>query len=116
MRDDREKKPYVEGFEELVLGAVYKLQENAYGVTIWGELEQAGRSSALGQIYATLDRLEAKGFVRSSLGEPGQERGGKRKKFFNITGSGIRALNEAERVRSFLVPAAGLRILGAELQ
>lgn len=103
-KQDSEKRPYVEGFEELVLGAVYRLKDDAYGVTIWQTLEESGRKSALGAIYATLERLEDKGFVKSRIGEATKERGGRAKKFFEIEGLGIDALLESQRTRNHILP------------
>ncbi|MFI5113793.1 MAG: PadR family transcriptional regulator [Terriglobales bacterium] len=96
--------------EHLILLAVQGIGEkNCYGVTIFGALRKAERPTSLGAIYATLDRLEAKGYVTSWFGDPSPIRGGRAKKFFRIQGLGREALNQAERsirhLRS-LVPAA----------
>ena len=71
-------------FEELVLLAIIKLQDNAYGTTIRETLESAERPTSIGALYATLDRLENKGFVSSFQGDPTQERGGRAKRFFSV--------------------------------
>ena len=77
----------------MVLLAIVRLDDDAYGVPISKELlNLAGREVALGSIYAALDRLEQKGFVTSSLGEPTPERGGRAKRYFRVTPSGVRAL------------------------
>jgi PadR family transcriptional regulator PadR len=79
--------------ELMVLLAIVRLGDDAYGVPISGELlNLAGREVALGSIYAALDRLEQKGFVTSSLGDPTPERGGRAKRYFRVTSSGIRVL------------------------
>jgi DNA-binding PadR family transcriptional regulator len=79
--------------ELMVLLAVVRLGDEAYGVPISRELLQlAGRDVALGSIYAALERLTEKGFVTSSLGDPTPERGGRAKRFFRVTPAGVRAL------------------------
>ena len=85
-------------FELMVLLAVIRLAEDAYGVLISREIEQcSGREVALGSVYAALERLEGKGLVRSRLGEPTAERGGRAKRFFCITAQGLREAREAQR-------------------
>ncbi len=77
----------------MVLLAVLRLDDEAYGVPISKELlKLASREVALGSIYAGLDRLERKGFVTSSLGDPTPERGGRAKRYFRVTPAGVRAL------------------------
>ena len=79
--------------ELLILLAVVRLEDNAYGVPISKTLiELTGREVALGSIYAALERLEHKGFVTSSIGEPTPERGGRAKRYFRITQEGLRAI------------------------
>jgi DNA-binding PadR family transcriptional regulator len=86
------------GFELLVLLAVMRLGEHAYGVPIADTIEEAsGRDIAAGSIYITLDRLEAKGLVASRLGESTPERGGRAKTYFQMTGKGVRAVRHAQR-------------------
>src|SRR5216684_2831891 len=78
-------------FEQLILTALVLLGENAYGMTIHERVEDlaAGtRSVSLGSVYTTLDRLEQKGYVKSWFGDPTPERGGRSKRFFEITGAG----------------------------
>lgn len=97
------KGTYLGEFEELVLLAVCSLQDHAYGNTIKDEIERcADRKLNLSAIHASLYRLEEKGFLRSEKGEPTQERGGKRKKYFFITPFGVHALKAAEAVRQEL--------------
>lgn len=85
--------------EQQVLLAVWRLGEEAYGVPVREELEDvAGRSVSAGAVYATLIRLEKKGWLRSSMGDPTPERGGKAKRFFRITPGGRAAVREARRV------------------
>src|ERR1044071_9054581 len=80
---------YLGEFEHLVILALLRLGDRAYGVTVRQEIElRAGREVSIGAIYATLERLQRKGYVRSALGEPTRERGGRSKRFFRVTGKG----------------------------
>jgi PadR family transcriptional regulator len=80
-------------WELIVLLAVVRLGDEAYGVPISKELlSLAGREVALGSIYAALDRLQQKSFVTSLLGDPTPERGGRAKRYFRVTPNGVRAL------------------------
>ena len=104
------KGDHLGAFEQHVLAALLRLRGNAYGVTIRREIvERTGRDVAVGAIYATLDRLEAKGYVSSRLGEATRERGGRAKKYFEIEAPGERALNDAwrmsDQMRAGLAPA-----------
>jgi len=84
--------------ELMVLLAIVRLGDQAYGVPISKELlSLAGREVALGSIYAALDRLEAKGFVKSSLGDPTPERGGRAKRYFQATRAGFRSVTMTRR-------------------
>jgi PadR family transcriptional regulator PadR len=88
-------------FELLVLLAIMRLDDEAYGLPIFGEIEaRMGRDVALGSVYAALTRLEGKGYVTSRLGAPTAARGGKAKRFFRVTDEGAR---EVRGVRSTLV-------------
>lgn len=83
-------------FEQMVMMALLRLGEDAYGMRVRQEIEQrTGRETSIGAVYATLDRLEGKGFVRSSLGKPTQERGGRAKRTFVLTPSGSQALESS---------------------
>ena len=87
----------------MLLLAVIHLGEEAYGVPISRELEaHRGRSVSVGSVYAALERLEAKGMVASSLGDPTPQRGGKAKRYFRITKAGLRQVHETRRVLSKL--------------
>ena len=88
--------------ELVVLLAVRRLGENAYGVPILRELEEHGRRMAVATVYDTLDRLEAKGLVTSWFGEPTSERGGKAKRYFRLTGKGVREARATQRVLTSL--------------
>src|ERR1044071_7843446 len=97
-------------FEQLILAALMILGENAYGMTIHEQAEKlaAGvRVVSLGAVYTTLDRLEQKGYVKSWFGGATEERGGRSKRFFEITGSGEQVLRNALRVADNMV--SGLR-------
>ena len=85
-------------WELLVILALMRIGDDAYGVPICREIEQqTGREVAVGSLYATLDRLVEKGFVSSELGEPTAERGGRAKKFFHATSAGLREVRETQR-------------------
>jgi PadR family transcriptional regulator, regulatory protein PadR len=82
----------------MVILALMRLGDDAYGVPISREIEeQTGREAAVGSVYATLDRLVEKGFVSSRLGEPTAERGGRAKKYFRITPAGVREVRMTQR-------------------
>ena len=90
------KRNYLGDFELMVLLAVMRLGEDAYGVPISREIEQqSGREAALGTVYAALERLEENGLVFSEVGEPTPERGGRAKKYFRATKKGVREVREA---------------------
>lgn len=84
-------------FEQFVMTAVLALGEKAYGVTIHSKVESLvqPRAVSMGAIYATLERLEDKGLVRSYLSDPTPERGGRSKRFYQLEQTGERALREA---------------------
>jgi len=94
-------------FEQLILTAIVALGNKAYGVTIHEKVEQlaAPKSVAPGAIYVTLDRLEDKGFVRSWLADPTPERGGRRKRYYQLHAAGERALEEALKAALRMVDA-----------
>ncbi|KPJ91353.1 MAG: hypothetical protein AMS18_08855 [Gemmatimonas sp. SG8_17] len=83
-------------FEQLLLFALVRLGDNAYGVTIRREIEsRAGRSVSSGAIHTAMERLESRGYVTSAVGEPTPRRGGKRKKFYRIQRAGAEALSRS---------------------
>src|SRR4030095_2707011 len=87
---------YLGEFEQLVLLALARLGEDAYGVTIRATLiERTKRKPSFGAIYSTLRRMEGKGLVRSFAGEPEAVRGGRAKKHVALTPRGRAALREA---------------------
>jgi len=82
--------------EQLVLLAVLRIGEAAYGVPIQEQLRRyAGRPVARGALYTVLDRLEQKGLVQSRLGESLAERGGRPRRYFEVTAAGLRRLRQA---------------------
>jgi DNA-binding PadR family transcriptional regulator len=84
-------------FEHFLLLAVVRLGDQAYGMTIRRELaDHTGRDVAVGAIYTALARLERRGLVRSWLGEPTAERGGKAKRHYRVLAPGLRAIAKAE--------------------
>lgn len=92
------KRPYLGEFELMVLLALLRLGDRAYGVPISMEIEkQAGREVALGSVYAALERLEEKGLVASEMGEPTAERGGRAKRYFHITKKGLHEVRETRK-------------------
>jgi PadR family transcriptional regulator, regulatory protein PadR len=91
--------------EHIVLLALVRLGANAYGMTIRREIdERTGRNISIGAVYATLDRLEGKGYVSSFVGEPTAERGGRAKRHFQIEADGEVALRTSqEAIRKMTV-------------
>jgi PadR family transcriptional regulator, regulatory protein PadR len=103
---------YLGEFEHIVVLALLRLADQAYGVTVRQEIEsRIGREVSIGAIYATLDRLEAKGYVKSRLGEPTPERGGRSKRFFRVTADGRAAVNRTHRALQNMTE--GLNLAGS---
>ena len=85
-------------FELMILLATLRVGDRAYGVHIATEIGRTGgRQVVVAAVYAALDRLERNGLVSSSIGEPTPERGGRAKRFFQVTPQGIRAVKETQR-------------------
>jgi len=81
--------------EELVLIAVLKLQEKAYGISIYNFIvEITGKEVSVSSVYFPLERLVRKGYLRSFKGDPTPKRGGMSKRFYRLSGTGIKALQE----------------------
>jgi len=82
----------------MVMLALIRLGEDAYGVPIGRAIEEtSGREVVLGSVYAALERLEEKGFVASSIGEPTPERGGRAKRYFRVTNAGLRQVRKTRQ-------------------
>src|SRR5580692_12084608 len=89
---------YLGEFEHVILLALLRLEDRAYGVTVRQEIElRTDREVSIGAVYATLDRLERKGYVTSQMGDPTPERGGRSKRFFRVTANGVAAVNRTHR-------------------
>jgi PadR family transcriptional regulator PadR len=89
--------------ELMLLLALLRLEPDAYGVSIAGELETVtGRAVSLGAVYATLERLNTKGLVTAEVGEPTAQRGGRAKRFFKVTPRGLTAVKETQRALAAL--------------
>jgi PadR family transcriptional regulator, regulatory protein PadR len=94
------KKDYLGQFEEIVLLAILKLGPSAYGTRIRQTVEEAlEKSVSIGAVYTTLDRLEEKGFATSWQGEATPERGGRAKRYFEVSGAGEKALKDTDFAR-----------------
>lgn len=96
-------KGYIGEFEELVLLTIAALDEDAYGVGIKEDIEKrTDRSISIGALHSTITRLEEKGLIKSWLGDPTQERGGRRKRYFQLTNLGKASLREMKQLRDEL--------------
>ena len=85
-------------FELMVMLALIRLGDEAYGVPISQEIEdRSGREVAVGSVYNALERLEEKGLVKSRIGEATSERGGRAKRYFKVTGKGVREVREMQQ-------------------
>ena len=88
--------PALGDFEQLVLLGVLRLGDEAYGAAIRQEIHaRSGRDISISAVYTTLDRLESKGLLRSWVGEPTPQRGGRRRKFYLLRPAGEAALRQA---------------------
>lgn len=101
--------PQLGEFEQLVLLALVRLGPDAYGATIRRDIEsRTGRELAISAVYVTLDRLETKGLVRSRVGEPTPQRGGRRRKHVTLLPAGRRAIAQACRAFQLMTEGLGL--------
>jgi len=101
--------PVLGDFEQLVLLGVLRLEarDSAYGAAIRQEIHaRSGRDVSINAVYTTLDRLESKGLLKSWVGDPTPQRGGRRRKFYALRPSGVAALRQA--YRAFTAMAHGL--------
>ncbi|MEQ9403360.1 MAG: helix-turn-helix transcriptional regulator [Cyclobacteriaceae bacterium] len=96
-------KGYLGEFEELVLLTIANLGKDAYGLALLRDInERANRNLSIGAMHSTLTRLEEKGYITSYLGEPTKERGGRRKRYFELTSTAIEGLNDMKSLRDEL--------------
>jgi DNA-binding PadR family transcriptional regulator len=92
---------YLGEFEQVVLLAVARLADEAYGMRVRSEIEQrAGRRTSIGAVYATLERLVSKGYARETETAGGAERSGLARRFYEITPPGKAALEEARDLQA----------------
>ena len=106
------KETYLGEFEQIVLLALIRLKDDAYGMTIRMEIDnRIGRNVSIGAIYTTLERLEKKGFITSKMGGATPQRGGKAKKYFAITTAGKRKLREARKSLEIMWQGLSLDLL-----
>ena len=90
--------PILSNFELMVMLAIIRIGDDAYGVSISREIEKTtGSEVLLGSVYDALARLEAKGLIASSLGEATPERGGRAKRHFRTTSQGLRLVRDTQR-------------------
>ena len=103
------ERDYIGEFEHIVILALLRLEDRAYGVTVRQEIElRTDREVSIGAVYATLDRLERKGYVASHRGEPTPERGGRSKRFFRVTADGVKAVSRTHRALQSMTEGLGL--------
>ena len=101
-------RPFLTDLELMIVLAVLRVGDDAYGVPIARELEAIGRPVSLAAVYATLDRLETRALVKSRTGSPTAERGGKAKRLFQVTPAGLPKVRATQRALTALwtnVPA-----------
>lgn len=110
------KGTYLGEFQEIVLLTILVLGENAYGVTIQDEIgDRTGRKVSRGALHTALTRLDEKGFISSEYGGATAARGGRRKRFYQVTNLGRSALEEAKSLRDELwseVPGVSIQKTG----
>src|ERR1051325_3585638 len=94
------KRDFLGEFEELVMLAIEAMAGKAYGVSIRERIEKAAeRPTSYGAIYATLERLEKKGYISSRQGEATAERGGRAKRYYTVEPSGLKAIKDTQTAR-----------------
>jgi|SRR5271157_4342288 len=103
---------YLGEFEQIVLLAVLRSGDNAYGVPIRLDIERRTvRRVTVGALYATLDRLETKGYLHSWFADPTPQRGGRSKRYFKLLPRGVKALAESKIMLDSMW--RGIRLKGA---
>jgi PadR family transcriptional regulator PadR len=101
---------YLGEFEQVVLLAVARLEDEAYGMRVREEIEQrAGRTATIGAVYATLERLVSKGLARETEMPGGAERSGLARRFYEITPAGKASLEEARALQARMWSGLKLR-------
>ena len=109
------KGDFVGEFELCVLLAVGHLGDEAYGVTVRREIEaRTGRTIAIGAVYATLARLEGKGLVHFRLSDPQPLQGGRARKYFSLTGPGVRAVRHSTEMICRMIAGLSPKLRGGE--
>ncbi|HSR67189.1 MAG TPA: helix-turn-helix transcriptional regulator [Acidobacteriota bacterium] len=99
-KESKPDEPLLGSFEELVLLAVAHLGGRAYGMQVRREIERrSGRSTAIGAVYATLDRMEDKSYLASCLAETAKERRGRARKYYALQPQGAQVLLRAQKLR-----------------
>ena len=112
--EDMRRREYLGQLELMVLLAAIRPAKDAYGVLISREIaEKSGREVALASVYAALERLEKKGLVMSTLGEPTAERGGKARTYFEPTALGLKEARDAQE--TLLRLSSGLTDMGGDI-
>ena len=100
-------------FEQIVLLAILRLGQEAYGVPIRLEIERrTGRAVTVGALYRTLDRLEDKGYISSAFSDPTPERGGRSKRYFTVRPRGLRTLRASRQALSAMWEGLEPLVLG----
>jgi PadR family transcriptional regulator PadR len=97
--EDMDKGTYLRDFELMILLVVLRLGDDAYGVPIAREIKVHGRREiSIANVYATLERLQEKGYVSSKLADPTPERGGRAKRYFSVTAQGLKKVRDTQRI------------------
>jgi len=105
------KESYLGEFEHILLLALLRLGKNAYGRVIRQVIEERiNRNVSIGALYATLERLEKKGYVTTKTGEPTPERGGRAKRYFKVSAAGKRALMDTRNSLENMWQGLSLRV------
>ena len=104
-------KGYLGEFEELVLLTIANLGTEAYGTAVLNDITQrANRKLSIGALHSTLTRLEEKEYITSFLGEPTKERGGRRKRYFELTDSAKSELANMKALRDQLWAGSKIKL------
>jgi PadR family transcriptional regulator PadR len=92
------KESYLGEFEHIILLTIMRLKDEATGVNVRQQIKELiDRDVSIGALYATIDRLEKKSYITSRSGQPTPERGGRAKRYFTVTQSGIITLEDTKR-------------------